>query len=69
MIAVEPLTPGMWPAFTDLLDQGGPAGRCWCMATRVGAAYRRRAPARNRADFHALVVDGPPPGLVALRDG
>jgi hypothetical protein len=39
------------------------------MAWRVGPAYRRRAPARNRADFRDTVAQGPPPGLVALRAG
>jgi GNAT superfamily N-acetyltransferase len=68
VLVVEPLTPRLWPAFEELLDQGGPASRCWCMAWRVGPAYRRRAPERNRADFRDTVAQGgSPPGLVALR--
>jgi GNAT superfamily N-acetyltransferase len=66
-LRVEPLTDALWPAFADLLDQGGPAGRCWCMAPRIGAEYRRRSAQRNRADFRAIVRAGPPPGLLALR--
>ena len=54
-IVTKPLTPELWPAFTDLIDQGGPAGRCWCVAPQIGSAYRRRAPADNRADFHDVV--------------
>jgi hypothetical protein len=50
-LVVRPLTSELWPALEDLLDQGGPAGRCWCMATRIGAAYRRRPADDNRADF------------------
>jgi GNAT superfamily N-acetyltransferase len=64
---VKPLTPELWPAFAELLDQGGPAGRCWCMAWRLGAGYRRRPAEDNRADFHDVVATGPPPGLIALR--
>jgi len=37
------------------------------MAPRIGAEYRRRAPERNRTDFRAVVEQGPPPGLLALR--
>lgn len=48
------------------MDQGGPAGRCWCMATRIGAEYRRRTAQQNQDDFHALVRSGPPPGLLAF---
>jgi GNAT superfamily N-acetyltransferase len=66
-LVVRPLTPDRWSAFADLLDQGGPASRCWCMAWRLGAEYRRRPAERNRADFHDVVTTGPPPGLVALR--
>ena len=64
--AVEPLAPRLWPAFEDLLDAGGPASRCWCMAPRLGAGYRRRRPACNRDDLRGIVADGPPPGLLAL---
>jgi GNAT superfamily N-acetyltransferase len=67
-LVIKPLTVQLWPAFVDLLDQGGPAGRCWCMATRIGAEYRRRTPQRNRADFRRVVKQGPPPGLLAVRD-
>jgi GNAT superfamily N-acetyltransferase len=65
---IKPLTAQLWPAFVELLDQGGPAGRCWCMAPRIGAEYRRRSPERNRSDFGELVEQGPPPGLLALRN-
>jgi GNAT superfamily N-acetyltransferase len=67
-LLVRPLTAGLWPAFAELLDQGGPAGRCWCMAPVIGPDYRRRPPRRNQADFEAVVRQGPPPGLLALRD-
>jgi GNAT superfamily N-acetyltransferase len=66
-LVIRPLTADLWPAFVDLLDQGGPAGRCWCMAPRIGADDRRRAPQRNRADFRDVVRRGPP-GLLTLRD-
>ena len=36
-LAVTPLTARLWPTFVDLLDEGGPASRCWCMAPRIGA--------------------------------
>ncbi|HKG49593.1 MAG TPA: GNAT family N-acetyltransferase [Actinomycetales bacterium] len=65
---IKPLTAQLWPAFVELLDQGGPAGRCWCMAPRIGTEYRRRSPQRNQADFGELVEQGPPPGLLAQRN-
>jgi len=65
-LVVEPLTPDRWPAFESLMDQGGPAGRCWCMAWRVGADYRRRSADENRESLHDVVLRGPPPGLLAL---
>jgi GNAT superfamily N-acetyltransferase len=65
-LLIEPLTPSHWPAFTDLLDQGGPAGRCWCVAP-MGVDYRHRAPASNRDTMRRVVRAGPPPGLLAIR--
>jgi GNAT superfamily N-acetyltransferase len=61
------LTTSYWSALADLLDQGGPAGRCWCVAP-MGIDYRRRPVASNRADLEKAVKQGPPPGLLALRD-
>jgi GNAT superfamily N-acetyltransferase len=68
-LVITPLTGELWPAFEDLIDQGGPASRCWCMATRIGSEYRRRTAQRNRTDFRKLVLQGPPPGLLALGEG
>ena len=66
-LVIEPLSMSYWSAFADLLDQGGPAGRCWCVAP-MGIDYRRRPVASNRAVFRKVVKQGPPPGLLALRD-
>lgn len=67
-LVIEPLTMARWSAFADLLDQGGPAGRCWCVAP-MGIDYRRRPAANNRDDMRTVVKQGPPPGLLAFRDG
>lgn len=66
-LLIEPLTMSNWSAFTDLLDEGGPAGRCWCVAP-MGIDYRRRPVASNRADLRKVVKQGPPPGILAFRD-
>src|SRR5262249_3921378 len=66
-LRVVPLTPDLWPAFEDLLSsQGGPCSRCWCMYWRIGPGYFKRRPETNRSAFQALVLSGPPPGLIAL---
>lgn len=36
------------------------------MYWRIGAAYRKRSPERNRAALQDIVTAGPPPGLVAM---
>lgn len=64
-LVIKPLTRSRWSLFADLLDQGGPAGRCWCVAP-MGIDYRHRAVASNRADLRKAVKQGPPPGLLAL---
>ncbi|GIG22352.1 N-acetyltransferase GCN5 [Cellulomonas chitinilytica] len=65
-LVVEPLTPERWPVFEELMDAGGPAARCWCMAWRIGPGYRRRPAEENRADMRDVVRRGPPPGLLAF---
>jgi len=64
--AIHPLTPELWPALEDLFGPAGAVNGCWCMHGRIGAAYRRRPRARNKADFRAVVQQGPPPGLLAF---
>jgi GNAT superfamily N-acetyltransferase len=65
-LVVRPLTPALWPALEDLFNTKGPCGKCWCMAGRIGAAYRRYSPDHNKAAFRAIVKRGPPPGLLAF---
>jgi GNAT superfamily N-acetyltransferase len=65
-LRILPLTPDLWPAFEDLFGKQGPCSRCWCMYWRIGPRYRRNAAETNKATFHAIVRDGPPPGLLAL---
>lgn len=65
-LQVRPLTAGLWPALEDLFGTLGACNGCWCMYWRIGAAYRKRPRTRNRADFQAVVKQGPPPGLLAF---
>jgi GNAT superfamily N-acetyltransferase len=66
MLTIRPLTPDLWPALEDLFGKLGACGGCWCMYWRIGAAYRKRPRARNKAAFKAIVTHGPPPGLLAF---
>ena len=63
---IRPLTPDLWPALEALFGPNGACNGCWCMYPTIGAAYRRRARALNKRDFHAMVAAGPPPGLLAF---
>jgi GNAT superfamily N-acetyltransferase len=65
-LVVRELTEELWPAIEDLFSTTGPVGRCWCMYWRIGPDYRKRSPDRNKEDLRRLVVEGPPPGLVAF---
>ena len=65
-LEVRPLTAELWPALEDLFGTLGACNGCWCMYWRIGAAYRKRRRTRNRADFQAVVKQGPPPGLLAF---
>lgn len=65
-LTVRTLTPELWPALEDLFGHEGPCRRCWCMYWRIGAAYRKRTAEENRAAFHEIVKQEPPPGLLAF---
>ena len=65
-LEIRPLIPDLWPALEDLFGERGACGGCWCMYWRIGAAYRKRAASANKADFAAIVRNGPPPGLLAF---
>jgi GNAT superfamily N-acetyltransferase len=63
---IRPLTADLWPALEDLFGKKGACNGCWCMYWRIGAAYRKRPRAKNKAAFHQIVKNGPPPGLIAF---
>jgi hypothetical protein len=65
-LTIRPLTPELWPALADLFGKNGACNGCWCMWGRIGAAYRRRPGAKNKAAFRKVVERGPPPGLLAF---
>jgi GNAT superfamily N-acetyltransferase len=65
-LTIRPLTPDLWPALEDLFNTKGPCSRCWCMYWRVGSAYLKHSPAKNKAALREIVEHGPPPGLLAF---
>jgi GNAT superfamily N-acetyltransferase len=65
-LTVRPLTPDLWPAFEELFGTQGACNGCWCMYWRIGSAYRKGPPAKNKASFREVVKRGPPPGLLAF---
>jgi GNAT superfamily N-acetyltransferase len=65
-LEIRPLTPDLWPALEDLFGEKGACNGCWCMYCRIGSAYRKQPPSRNKAAFHTIVKRGPPPGLLAF---
>lgn len=65
-LKIRPLTPELWPALEDLFGDRGACQGCWCMYWRIGSAYRRQERDANKAAFHEVVMNGPPPGLLAF---
>jgi GNAT superfamily N-acetyltransferase len=65
-LKIRPLTPNLWPELEDLFGELGACNGCWCMYWRIGSAYHKRPRARNKAAFHEVVRNGPPPGLLAF---
>lgn len=65
-LTIRPLTPDLWPALEDLFGKNGACNGCWCIYWRVGSAYRKNPPEKNKSAFREVVKRGPPPGLIAF---
>jgi GNAT superfamily N-acetyltransferase len=69
-LEIHPLTRDRWDDLADLFDRPGDPKGCWCMFYRVpGREFERLWGAGARAAFRGVVDEGPPPGLLAYRDG
>jgi GNAT superfamily N-acetyltransferase len=67
---IHPLTRERWDDLVTVFDRPGDPKGCWCMFYRVrGRDFEGRWGRGNREDFRRVVADGPPPGLLAYRDG
>ena len=67
---VHPLTAERWEDLVALFDRPGDPKGCWCMFYRVRSKeFERLWGAGARAAFRQVVAEGPPPGLLAYRDG
>ena len=66
-LTLHPLTPDRWPDLVDLFgpERGATSG-CWCMWWRMTRADWKAVPRDEKRDrFHAIVKEGPPPGVLA----
>jgi GNAT superfamily N-acetyltransferase len=69
-VEIHPLTRDRWDDLVTVFDRPGDPKGCWCMFYRVrGRDFEPRWGRGNREDFRGVVADGPPPGLLAYRDG
>lgn len=70
-IEVGPLTPERWDDVVAVFGGGrGVCSQCWCMYWRLPRQqFERSLGETNRELFRQRVAEGPPPGLVASRDG
>lgn len=67
---IVPLTSNLWPAFEMLFGKQGACYGCWCTHFRLSPAMRRENNRdRNKDHIRARIEAGPPPGLLAMRDG
>jgi GNAT superfamily N-acetyltransferase len=65
-LTIRPLTPDLWPALEDLFGKTGACNGCWCMYWRIGSKYSQRPREQNKTAFRKIVMQGPPPGLLAF---
>jgi len=69
-VTVHPLTPDRWNDLTALFQEGGDPKWCWCQFYRErGLNWSNSSADDNRERLASLTRDGPPPGLVAYREG
>ena len=69
-IRLEPLTSALWPAFEALFGPSGACYGCWCTAFRLAPKRRTEYTGdEKRGVIRKRVETGPPPGLLALRNG
>jgi GNAT superfamily N-acetyltransferase len=69
-LEIHPLTPDRWDDLVTVFDRPGDPKGCWCMFYRVRSRdFERLWGQGARAAFREVVADGPPPGLLAYRDG
>ena len=67
---IHPLTGDRWDDLATLFDRPGDPKGCWCIFYRVrGREFDQLWGKGARAAFRAAVDEGPPPGLLAYRDG
>jgi GNAT superfamily N-acetyltransferase len=70
--SIVPLTAERWDDLVDLFGpEKGAASGCWCMWHRLPGrpAWDALGADGRRAAFQERVGEGPPPGLMAYRDG
>ena len=69
-LEIHPLTRDRWDDLATLFDRPGDPKGCWCMFWRVrGRDFDKLWGDGARAAFREVVEEGPPPGLLAYRDG
>ena len=70
-IEIEPLTPDRWEDAVVVFGSGrGVCSKCWCMYWRLPRQnFEQSLGETNRKLFRERVDTGPPPGLIAYRDG
>jgi GNAT superfamily N-acetyltransferase len=69
-LGIHPLTRERWDDLVTLFDRPGDPKGCWCMFWRLrGRDFERLWGGGAKAAFREVVDEGPPPGLLAYRDG
>jgi len=70
-LQMHALTPDRWGDLVDLFgpERGANSG-CWCLWPRLTRRdWKAMSRDARRAGLHAIVRAGPPPGILAYRDG